>query len=661
MFIFLSGNRRVLPIGTGYTDCSEDPYWDDVVLLMHFDDLDSNQNFIDETGKIVTKFGNALVTADQAKFGGKAGYFDGTGDYLTLPASEDFAFGTGDFTIEFWVYPNTNNPNMQDICSQAVSNGLQIFFVSGKLRYNNAYVVNILDTTTTFSANQWYHIALVRSNGIASWFVNGVLESSVADATNWTVATGFSLGGFGASQYFTGYIDELRITKGVARYSSNPTKLLCHFDEMTTIPTQTLFGSWDVTDGRYNTSGASGMNFGEVIPKNEKKYFEFTFWQTGSPFYILLEIFPDGLTSSSANYILTDNPTKSGCYIGSVFGVRRRPTDLSGPLDDSGFAMSSGERIGVAVDIANHTFTVTNINRGTTFTYTDMFDSTVDHSIYVTYTTGNDVQFYWGYSSDPFTGTMPVGYNKMSGVNWPNGTYTTSTTGILKLEDDTGKTLTSYGNFAVTDTQSKFGGYSGYFDGTGDYLSIPATTDFAFGTEDFTIEFWAWKSDNGVQGYDAVMSTMTTHTNGGGGWVLELSSSRGFLLYSVGVIIILVDNSICNVNDSQWHHWAVQRQSNQVSLFKDGTIIGTSTNATNIPANGLDGFVTIGTQINTSTKVSVYPFNGYIDELRITKGIAHYTENFTPPTEPFTYEGNSISDSNPIPPVASFPSCRTVA
>src|SRR5690606_37647124 len=77
-----------------------DPY---TVLLMHMDGSDNGTTFTDECGKTVTAHGDVCTKTAEKKFGTASAYFDGNGDYLSVPASEDFNFGAGDFTIDLWV------------------------------------------------------------------------------------------------------------------------------------------------------------------------------------------------------------------------------------------------------------------------------------------------------------------------------------------------------------------------------------------------------------------------------------------------------------------------------------------------------------------------------------------------------------------------------
>lgn len=161
-----------------------------------------------------------------------------------------------------------------------------------------------------------------------------------------------------------------------------------------------------------------------------------------------------------------------------------------------------------------------------------------------------------------------------------------------------------------------------YFDGTGDSLFIPPAQKeyLRFGVHDFTIDFWAWKSANGSTGYDGVIS-VTPDGTFNGGFGVELSSSRGFcFLYDSAVRV----QSNFNPNDSTWHHYAVVRNGGTIALFRDGVLL---TSAGLTPTLGIAGNAYIGS-VSSATANN---FNGYIDDLRVTRGVARYTAAFTPP------------------------------
>jgi hypothetical protein len=160
-----------------------------------------------------------------------------------------------------------------------------------------------------------------------------------------------------------------------------------------------------------------------------------------------------------------------------------------------------------------------------------------------------------------------------------------------------------------------------YFDGTGDYL-IPnaATTDlYAFGTGDFTIEMWVYAASvTAVSLYDS-------RPSGTNGAYLQIAIVSGQLLLGLNNTAILQAGTI---STNTWTHLAVSRSGTSLRGFINGTQVGsTVTNSTSL-LNVAQRPV-IGTNGNT---VTIENFNGYMDDLRVTKGYARYTANFVPPT-----------------------------
>ena len=194
----------------------------------------------------------------------------------------------------------------------------------------------------------------------------------------------------------------------------------------------------------------------------------------------------------------------------------------------------------------------------------------------------------------------------------------------------TPKTVTAVGNAQISTVQSKFGGSSIAFDGSGDRLTIPQNTDFSFGTGDLTVEFWAYKSANGLNGYDAVFTSYRTAS--APGFFVELSASRGFAVYARSGLSDLLCTATTTINDSSWHHWAACRSGATWYLFKDGIALSKGTDNIGSTAITTTAF---GHLVGSAQDTSFFDFNGYIDDLRITKGVARYTANFTPPTAPF--------------------------
>jgi len=146
--------------------------------------------------------------------------FDGSGDYLASASTSDIAFGTGDWTIECWVYPTASPSNMRLWnFSGAQDNGDLNVGATGTLNYYNGSV----STTSTgglVPVNQWTHIAIVRNSGTVKGYVNGVEALSQSTTPNTTSAREIYIGG-NVNTLFNGYMSNFRIVKGTAVYTSN--------------------------------------------------------------------------------------------------------------------------------------------------------------------------------------------------------------------------------------------------------------------------------------------------------------------------------------------------------------------------------------------------------------------------------------------------------
>lgn len=198
---------------------ANDPYWNSVVLAMHMDDT----GLTDLKGHAVTLTGNVARSSTQSKFGGYSAAFDGSGALASVASSSDFAFGTGDFTIEFFVRQAVaGSPFLIDCRPNSSSNGAYItmyvdpswiyLYVSAAVRIKGP----------VFSVGAWHHIALSRSSGSTRLFVDGTQAGATyADATSY-ISCPVNIGAAGNLVWvLNGHIDDLRITKGVARYTSD--------------------------------------------------------------------------------------------------------------------------------------------------------------------------------------------------------------------------------------------------------------------------------------------------------------------------------------------------------------------------------------------------------------------------------------------------------
>lgn len=206
-----------------------DPYFANVVLLMHMDGANAGTTFADVRGKAVTRSGTTTSTA-QIKSGSASAVFNGNVDYLSVASSADLQFGTGDFCVEFWGYLLSYNVSptlgrlavdMRNGADTQVAFTLNIAPDTGLIEYftNGA---NLVVSVNPFPLNQWAHLAIVRQGGTTRIWLNGALENSAVDASDYP-ARPLRVGGRyngTVNRSWNGYIDEFRVTKGAARYAA---------------------------------------------------------------------------------------------------------------------------------------------------------------------------------------------------------------------------------------------------------------------------------------------------------------------------------------------------------------------------------------------------------------------------------------------------------
>jgi hypothetical protein len=198
-----------------------DPYFSSVGLLLHMDGANNSTTFTDSSANAhtVTVFADAKISTAQSKFGGASGVFDGTGDYLRPPATSTLAFGTGEFTVECWVYFTTLT-GAQVMVSYGTTSVLLLKNASHKFvaTANSSSITG----TTTAVVNTWYHVAMCRTGTTVRMFVNGTEEGTAltGSTTNFTLNQPFIARRSDGTQSLFGYLDDVRITKA-SRYATN--------------------------------------------------------------------------------------------------------------------------------------------------------------------------------------------------------------------------------------------------------------------------------------------------------------------------------------------------------------------------------------------------------------------------------------------------------
>jgi hypothetical protein len=226
------------------------------VLMLHCNGVNNSTTFTDSefTPKAVTPTGNAKISTVQSKFGGASGVFDGSAStYLSVPDSADWFFDTGDFTVDFWIRPNSlpTSGNRQGLFAQYQNNNARhIFYIynnagSYEFRWYGHDVSGIaINRAAAISTGNWYHVAAVRYGNIFRIFLDGVqlgadttFTGSMTDiASAWHVGVEDE-----ASTRFNGWIDEFRVSKGIARWTAPFTPPVAEYSVANTLLSNVQF------------------------------------------------------------------------------------------------------------------------------------------------------------------------------------------------------------------------------------------------------------------------------------------------------------------------------------------------------------------------------------------------------------------------------------
>ena len=208
-------------------------------LLLYMDGANNGTSFPDSSyyNHTITVGGNVHTDTGSGlrKFGTAAAEFDGTGDCLHIPTNTVFDFGTGDFTVECWIY-QLGSANYDGIITfQGSASSSSVGFGLGYNANNRLGWLNSLGSVTTvvvhdaaLSDSVWHHIAVSRSSGVTKLFINGAEEDSAADTFDYqnislSSSQDVTIGRYYPTvddKYFYGRIDEIRILKGKAAYTA---------------------------------------------------------------------------------------------------------------------------------------------------------------------------------------------------------------------------------------------------------------------------------------------------------------------------------------------------------------------------------------------------------------------------------------------------------
>jgi hypothetical protein len=449
---------------------SSDPNFSSVSLLLHGNGANGGTTFTDSSNSPVT-FTNSGVTTSttQFKFGTASLYFNGVTNRLVASSNVPAQFGTADFTVEFWIYPTAIAGNNRVI---SLGNFNEVGNFQIELQNSGGIVVHVnqaysVYNASTISANTWTHVAVVRSSGTVTVYKNGTSIGSNSQPGNINGSYSLVIGNQTAfDAAFPGYIDDLRVTKGVARTITVPT---AEYPDYTTGGTITTTG-----DSVQLLNSDLGTNTSVKVTATVTDGATYTDFETVA----LLTDGSDAITaelSNDAHTIPASNTgvVSAGSYTGSgtIIKVYEGSTALTyvSSLATSSFTIgtpvqtpSSSVTIGTITGLNTTTATVPDYNNLSTDVVTVSYPVTVrrangtEVSLSLTQTLtksragapGTDGYAYW------FTGATAVQRNAAG------NTYTPAALNFKAYRSIGGAAPTDYSGRWVVDTSTNGTDYS---------------------------------------------------------------------------------------------------------------------------------------------------------------------------------------------------------
>ena len=672
-----------------------DPYFENVTLLLPGNGTNGAQNntFLDSSTNNFTITRNGDTTQGTfSPFSVGAGYwsnyFNNTTGLSIPTGSGTPTFWNSDFTIEYWV--NCSSSKSINTVLSSWFNGsfgggswwLPIIDGAVQLFHNQSSSSDqgpfITSGSTLVNDNRWHHVAITQVTGgnkTFRIFIDGVLRGYTTQ-TNWTQASANATIYVGAPgpgtydetlRYMLGSLSNIRLTTSVvAAYSTSATTLGTTVFTPPTSPLTAISGTYFLIcqSNRFVDNSASSFT---LTVNGTPSVQAFSPFQPTSA-YSASTNGGSGYFDGSGDYLtIADNVA---LQLGSGdFCIEwwMYPTAAgSNPImwgEGSGgggnyfnihYNISGNGKIQVFIDALSGSYVMeSGVLSANAWTHVAVTRSGSTFRLFIngtqaaTYSNAGSVNSgplnigsnsYAGYISDSRTVKGSAVYT--SNFTPPTAPLTAITNTSLLLNftnagiiDNTAKNdLQTVGNAQISTTQSKFGGSSMYFDGTGDYLTRPNSNLLQLANGPFTIEFWYLTNTTSPPNFGYACIVGMQQVSGNGGWgVWQLNQTISFFIdggassFSTGNVI---------TSTSVWYHVAVTRDSsNNMKIFINGVQEGSQSSVSF--SNNTSQPLTVGAITTATGWNENYYVNGYIDDLRITKGIARYTSNFTPPSAPF--------------------------
>jgi len=574
--------------------------------------------------------------------------FNGTNAYQTFPANSIFNFGTGDFTVECWLYLNAAPSGTPEIFNPG---DFHLNFRSGTtiaITNNSTVLSNVSNSIAT---RTWYHVAAVRASGYMTIYLNGVGNTPAANSNNFNTPAGGQIAtqAGGSGPFLNGYISNLRAIKGQALYTTNFSPPSISSLLPATVNT-VLLTCQGPTSSDYSTFTNTVTNVGSIAARLiSTTTFLTTPYSTstvgGSIYFTSLDTL---IMPTTSTFVLGTGDFTIEAWIystaftsGVIFDGRNGVSGVAVVFYITGgvikyFVNGTNVITSSASLLANtwyHVALVRSSGNSTIFlngqqtgsTYADSNNFTLANSNYVggrDNQGGNSGILYisnfrlvkgWAAYTTTFSPSLAPVTASLTGTSVVlNGSN-------FAVYDTTGNSnIQTISNSAtITSSTVKFGSNSMFFN-NGSYLNVISntSTNFTIGTGDFTAEMWIYPTN--VTGSFYLMSIGSEATSRYNIYLVNGALTTN--LFGAGV------NTLGgSIGTNAWAHIAVARQGSTIRGFINGVLQGTA--ETNSSAIGNNNIVKVGSDASGAAT-----FQGYMSDVRLTKGIARYTGSFNTAT-----------------------------
>lgn len=643
-------------------------------LLMNVNSAGTNSSFTNSgSGSSAVKGATnnpSAGTFSPFRAGGYSVEFDGN-DYLKVADSNDFhVSSSADFTLEAWIYLTSNSDQMLLDPRPSGSNGDYMTMVISTLKlmlYSQTAVK--LTSAASVSLNQWVHVAYVRASNTGRWYINGT-----ADTNTWTdnIAYHTSASGAdwwigarqlsGAGSYFSNAkIRDFRFVNGTAIVppSGGPaepltavtnTKLLaCSLpnfaDANTQVAAKTITISGDprtVPNGPYDVgetqlSGGGSIHFDAVG----------TSGHADAP--IEIAAVTDGGANHTVSfwYYFTGTGTSGATSKGNIYTYGDEQGNVGYGIQHNN--ANNGQIIFMYGTSPYETVLVTSGAKHSQWNYLQVIKTGTTVRCYLNGVLGTGSgsrssdyangaaelnigaeryggmsNLFRGYISDlQYINSASTDYSVPTALRSSSGTVVHLKGETASISDKSQRTnLALYGGATGHATTKIANAFSVEFDGADDYISLNNQGIGNFGTEDFTAECW-FNSDD-IANYRNIMGTRINAGNSAA-WCLAIDATGKIYVYSAAYIVASATSA---VSANTWYYVSYSRDGANHRLHLGTSTVSQVATATTVRDYTADNFA-IGKHAYSASEY----FNGNIQNLRITKGLARYSaSSYTAPT-----------------------------